>query len=139
MNNGLKEDIEKKCSFQFVRSSGPGGQNVNKVNTKVVTKLNIENLQTISEIQKNRIRTKLKNRLNSEDEIVLHVQDTRTREKNRKIAVDRMKDLIEEALLIPKKRKATKPRRSVREKRLGLKKAHGDKKKLRSKVSPTGE
>lgn len=139
MNTGLREDIEKQSSFQFVRSSGPGGQNVNKLNTKVVAKLNLNNLNTLNDEQKERVSKKIGNRINNENLIVIHVQDTRNREKNRQIAINRIAELIEEALIVPKKRKPTKPGRSVKEKRLGLKKAHSAKKKLRQRVTQSGD
>ena len=75
----LKECILEIISFSFSRSSGPGGQNVNKLNTKVTARIKIGEITVLSNKEKNRIRGKLRNRINEEDELVLHVQDERSK------------------------------------------------------------
>ena len=129
----LKECISKIINLSFSRSSGPGGQNVNKLNTKVTARLRISELYAITDAQKNRVRSKLKNRINDEDELVIQAQDERRQAKNRDLAVQRMVDLIAVSIRKKKKRIPTKPSVEAIEKRLKLKKKRGLLKKLRKK------
>ena len=129
----LKECISQIMIVSFSRSSGPGGQNVNKLNTKVTARLNICECDVLSDKEKERIRKKLQNRINEEDEVVLHVQDMRSQAKNREIALQRMLQLITGALKKKKKRVPTKLPPGVKEKRLKLKKKRGELKKQRKR------
>ncbi len=131
----LKEEIEAKGTFSFSRSSGPGGQNVNKVNSKVLLTLNIDSLTCINDEQRSRIRERLKNRMNSSGELYLQIQEERSQLQNRERAVRRMADLIETAMKRQVKRRATRPSKAAHKRRLDKKKIQSRKKSSRGRVS----
>jgi ribosome-associated protein len=127
----LMKFIEPIIEFSFSRSSGPGGQNVNKLNTKVTARLEVDTLYILTDSAKNRVRQKLKNRINDKDEIIVHVQEERTQGKNREIALKRMHSLILCALHTKKQRVPTKPSKKAKERRLELKRRKSILKKQR--------
>jgi ribosome-associated protein len=126
-----KRNLEKELVFSATRSSGPGGQNVNKVNSRIELRFDIEHSEVFDADEKNRIFLKLKNHINSEGELVLFAQTSRSQTENRKIAIDRFYSLLEKALTLQKKRMKTKPTLSSRLKRLESKKYRSVKKQLR--------
>ena len=130
----LHNSIINNSQITFARSSGKGGQNVNKVNTKVCLKLALSDLDGITEEELIRLRTKLAAIINAEDCLVLNVDDERFQEVNRKIALDRIENRIVQALVIPKKRKPTKPTKASKERKLKLKKIRSEIKKGRAKI-----
>jgi len=117
-------DFTKEIKFTFARSSGAGGQNVNKTSTKVILHWHVGNSKVFNYAEKNRIRIKLANYLNNLDEIVIMAEEERSQIQNRLQAVTRLQTLIKKALIIPKKRRATKPTYSSKIKRLASKKQH---------------
>ena len=127
----LRGFIEKNGQFSFSRSQGPGGQNVNKVNSRVLLCLSLQDMSCLTEGEIGRIREKLGARINSQNELFLQVQEERSQLINRERALDRMVELVEEALFVPRKRKKTRPGRASRQRRLYIKKRQGDKKKTR--------
>ncbi|MBI5010009.1 MAG: aminoacyl-tRNA hydrolase, partial [Bacteroidia bacterium] len=114
--------FEEEFIFSASRSSGPGGQNVNKVSTKVELRFSVKNTLIFSEIEKNLILKKLRNKINKEGELILVSQDGRTQSENKILVVEKFYDLIAKALTIPVKRIPTKPSHSSRIKRLDEKK-----------------
>lgn len=115
------EKIITELNFKAVRSSGPGGQNVNKVSSKVVLTFDLTNSQALNEEEKVLIAIKLATKITSENLIILNCDEDRSQLKNKTIVTKRFLILIERALLVPKKRKATKVPRSVIEKRIKAK------------------
>lgn len=113
--------IVSELHFKAVRSSGPGGQNVNKVSSKVVLTFDLTNSNALNEEEKVLIATKLLTKLTSENILILNCDEDRSQLKNKTIVTKRFLILIEKALLVPKKRKATKVPRSVIEKRIKAK------------------
>lgn len=126
---------EKEIRYSFARSSGAGGQNVNKTSTKVVTHWSVKKSTTYTEEEKNRIRHKLSNKLNSGDEIVITCEEQRSQAQNKKQSTERLRFLVANSLRVVKKRKATHPTLSSKIKRLKGKKIRSETKKARRNVS----
>lgn len=114
-----------------VRSSGPGGQNVNKVSSKIELSFDFESTVAMSEPAKARLRVIAKNSLDAEGRVLVTSQKTRDQAKNLADARDKLKELVAKALVIPKKRKPTKPTKGSKVRRLTAKKKVGAKKAAR--------
>lgn len=128
-----KKQLNNELQFQFALSGGPGGQHVNKTETKVILTFDLEASKEFSDSQKELIRKKLDKRINAEGLLKLSVSKTRSQLQNKKLAIAMLEDLLEKALRRPKKRLKTKPSKSSKLKRLQKKKQHSDKKQLRKK------
>lgn len=124
-------NIGSALIFSTSRSSGPGGQNVNKVSTKVELRFNIQQSTAFSEEEKELVIRKLKNKITKEGELVLVSQSERTQLMNKIVVTEKFYDLISKALTLQKKRRSTKPTLSSRIKRLEGKRSRGNIKKLR--------
>lgn len=119
--------FEDEFFFSASRSSGPGGQNVNKVNTKVELRFSVISTLILNENEKELILRKLKKKINKEGELILVSQEGRTQTENKLLVSEKFYEVIAKALTIPVKRIPTKPSFTSRLKRL-------DDKKIRSKV-----
>lgn len=130
--------IEPELNGEFVyltsRSSGPGGQNVNKVNSKVEVRFDIANSLLLSEKQKEIILKKLATKISSEGILSVVSQKDRSQLANKQTATDRLYELINKALLPEKPRKATKPTFKAVEKRLTSKRIRSEIKQARNKI-----
>lgn len=120
-----------ELSFKTSRSSGSGGQNVNKVETSVTVIWKVEDSTVFTESEKERILLKLKNKINAEGILQTTVSESRTQLQNKKIAIEKIQELVNKSLIVPKKRIATKPSRAKVEKRLESKKKLSEKKENR--------
>ena len=132
----IKGDLfirKRDLRFKFIRASGPGGQNVNKVSTAVQLKFDINGNSNLSDETKIRLLKIGGSRITNDGFIIIEAKRYRDQEKNRQDAIDRLIELIRKALIKPKKRIATKKTRSSDFVRLESKKKHSDQKKKRNK------
>lgn len=125
------KDFSKELSFKTSRSSGAGGQKVNKVETAVTVLWKVAESEFFNDDHKELIQQKLKNRINAEGLLFLTVSESRTQLMNKNKAIEKIIDLVNKALIVPKKRTATKPSRAQKQKRLDGKKKLSDKKENR--------
>jgi ribosome-associated protein len=109
---------DSDLSFAFVRASGPGGQNVNKVSSAVQLRFDMAGSTALSDAVKNRLRVLAGRRFTDEGAILIIARNQRSQDHNRREALERLADLIRRALVVPKTRKATKPTKASRERRL---------------------
>lgn len=125
------KEFSKELSFKTSRSSGAGGQNVNKVETSVTVLWKVITSELFNEHEKALILEKLKNRINVEGFLFLTVSESRTQLMNKNKAIEKIAEIVNKALIVPKKRTATKPSRTQKQKRLDSKKKLSDKKENR--------
>lgn len=130
----MKTDLLlSEINYKAIRSSGAGGQNVNKVSSKVVLTFDLGNTQAFTEEELERLKTKLSKKLSSENLLILTCDEDRSQRKNKEIVTKRFLELIEKALVVPKKRKPTQVPTAVNEKRIKEKKSNSEVKQNRKK------
>lgn len=127
------QDLTKELKFTMSRSSGPGGQNVNKVNSKVTLKLDVLNSAVLSAEQKEQIAKKLAARMTKEGILILTAQDGRSQFQNKEAVTRKLDQLLTKVFTPKKPRKATKPGKAAAHARMKAKKQRSEKKQWRSK------
>lgn len=125
--------ILSELDFKAVRSSGAGGQNVNKVSSKVVLSFNVDKSDALSDEEKALVVKNLSSRLTTENILILNSDEDRSQLKNKEKVIKRFLEIITKSLIIPKKRKPTKVPRSVIEKRIKAKRNQSEIKQTRQK------
>ncbi|NBO93023.1 MAG: aminoacyl-tRNA hydrolase [Planctomycetia bacterium] len=116
---------DEELIWTFARSGGPGGQNVNKVNSRAVLHWRLGANTSLPPHVRDRIRALERNRLTTEGDLLLQSQTHRTQERNREACLERLADIVRRALIVPRVRYATKPTRGSQLRRLEAKKARG--------------
>lgn len=135
----IKRNFETEFVYSASRSGGPGGQNVNKVSSKVELRFNLILTSLFTESEKELLFRKLKNKINKEGELLIISQSERTQLLNKKTATEKFYILISKALTVPKYRRATKPTFASKLKRLDEKKSRSSIKKMRKDSGKTDE
>jgi ribosome-associated protein len=128
-----RENIIKELSFKAIRSSGAGGQHVNKTSSKIELTFDLENSQSLSVNEKTLLKEKLASKLTKENQLILFCEETRSQHKNKELAIKRFLSLLKSNLIRPKKRRPTKPSRSSVLKNAEKNKRNSLKKALRKK------
>ncbi len=133
MMKNRKEQLIKALKITAVRSSGAGGQHVNKVSSKIVLRFDLLNTTVFNTDEKALLRANLKNKLSAEDILIISSQATRSQHKNKEIAIEKLMEMLTVALKVKPKRKASKPSRKSVIKRLEKKAKQALKKANRRK------
>jgi ribosome-associated protein len=137
MNLSVRPGLEipdSDLEVAFVRSAGPGGQNVNKVASAVQLRFSLARNTTLRDDVKERLRALAGHRMTDAGDLLIVARESRSQEQNRRGAEERLLELVRRALVVPKKRHATKPTRASRERRLDTKARTRKNKKLRGRV-----
>ena len=121
----------RELQITFVRSSGPGGQNVNKVNSKAVLRWDVAATPSLPDDVRRRFQTRFARRITTEGELVLSSQRFRDQGRNVADALEKLRAMLEEVATAPRKRRPTRPSRAARERRLSDKRAASGRKSLR--------
>jgi ribosome-associated protein len=125
---------DQDLTWSFVRASGPGGQNVNKVATAAQLRFDLAGTQSLQPAVKQRLKSLAGRRVTDDGALIITARNQRTQEGNRREALERLAELVRRALVAPKPRKATRPTRAARERRLSSKVQRRATKQLRGRV-----
>tara|TARA_B100000609_G_C16762608_1_gene207830 strand:- start:63 stop:467 length:405 start_codon:yes stop_codon:yes gene_type:complete len=128
-----KSILIKELSFKTARSSGAGGQHVNKVSSKVILSFNLENSEGLNAREKRLLKNALASRLTTEGILNLSCEESKSQHQNKDIVVKRFLSILKKGLIVPKKRIATKPTTASKKRNLDEKKRRGQTKALRNK------
>ncbi|GAA4804222.1 alternative ribosome rescue aminoacyl-tRNA hydrolase ArfB [Litoribaculum gwangyangense] len=128
-----KDGLLQELNFKAIRSSGSGGQHVNKVSSKIELYFDLNNSQALTDLQKIRLQNKLKSRLTNEGVLILQCDESRSQHKNKDLVIKRFFDLVQASLVVPKRRIPTKVPKSAVRKRLKSKRNLSEKKVNRKK------
>ena len=141
--NIMKDDLfikngitipENELEITASRSSGAGGQHVNKSDTRISIRWNIKTTRALTDEQKQLLEEKLRSRISEDGDLIVHNSESRSQQQNKKNALHNLAALIRNGLHIPKKRIATKISKALKESRLKTKSHHSDIKKMRKKI-----
>jgi ribosome-associated protein len=130
---------DREVQFRFIRASGPGGQNVNKVASAVELRFDVKHSTALPEEVRQRLMRQSGKKLNSAGVLIIQARRYRSQERNRQDAMERLVRLVRQAALKPRARRPTKPSRGSRESRLEIKRLRSRTKQRRSRVEPGAE
>ncbi len=129
-----QKNLDRECVFSASRSSGPGGQNVNKVNSQISLRFDVKNSELLDEEEKEIIFQKLGPKISGDGILIINAQNHRSQLQNKEEAIAKFNQLIEKAFIFKKIRKASKPSKAAIKQRLENKRQHAEKKKWRQKL-----
>lgn len=129
----LLRSIAMAAEIEYARSGGPGGQNVNKVNSKAIARIALDRVEGLSAEELSLVRQRLASRLTLRDELVVQADQERDQARNREAALARLTSLIAGAAQVPRPRRATRPTRASKERRLAVKRLRSDVKQHRGR------
>lgn len=127
---------DAEIEFRASRSGGPGGQHANRRSTRVEARWNVKESESLTEAERRRLLRRLKNRIATDGTLRVVADEERSQNRNRQLAMQRLRELVAEALTVRKRRKPTRPPRSAKEARLREKRQRQEKKKRRKPPTP---